>query len=260
MNGATVTGVGFSPQYVIVRANDTATARQSHQRPLSLAGTASQLFGATANSSNGIRALLPDGFQLGTDASVNTAGVTYHRAAFRHTGSSCAAPGAETVAASADAWVNEASPTTNTGAAATMNVLSRSANRNGRMLVTFVLPALPAGCSVTDARLRLYDRTPVGGRTLLAPRNAAAFAENTVNWTNQPAVTGPAASAITPSAATWMQWDVTAQTAAMYPPGATTGFQVRDATESASSGGFQQVFDSRTGTAANQPQLVVTFG
>lgn len=58
-----------------------------------------------------------------------------------------------------------------------------------------------------------------------------------------------------------MQWDVTSQVQAMYPPGTATGFQLRDATESANSTGFEQVFDSRTATTVpNRPQLVVTYG
>jgi len=62
-------------------------------------------------------------------------------------------------------------------------------------VVGYALPALPAGCTITGATLRMYDKSPIAGRTLQAIRNAAAFAEGTVNWTSQPATTGPAAAA-----------------------------------------------------------------
>lgn len=84
--GATVTGVGFQPDYVIVRANDTGTGRNGHHRGAALGGTASQFFSATANSTTGIRALQSDGFQLGNDASVNGSGVTYFYIAIKNSG------------------------------------------------------------------------------------------------------------------------------------------------------------------------------
>lgn len=258
--GANVTGFGFSPQVAIVRANDTATARQGAHRSLSVEGTASQLFGATANPTTGIRALTADGIQLGNDASVNANGVTYHYAGFTHTANGCSAPGARTVGPAADAWVDQAAPTTNTNDTV-LRVRSRSTSVNRRSFVSYTLPALPTGCAVTDAKLRLRVGTPVAGRTVQVLRNAAAFGETTVNWNNQPAPTGPAATATVPSAAGWMQWDVTSQVQAMYPPSTATGFQLRDATENGSTAGFEQVFDSRTAkTVPNRPQLVVTYG
>jgi hypothetical protein len=258
--GANVTGFGFSPQYVVVRANDTVNARQGAHRPLSLAGLGSQLFGGTANPTTGIRALGADGIQLGNDASVNASGVTYHYAGFTHTAGPCSAPGARTVGPVADAWIDQAAPTTNTNDA-TLRVSSKSPNANRRTLVSYTLPPLPAGCTVTDARLRLRVATPASGRTIEAIRNAATFAETTVNWNTQPATTGPAAAATVPAAASWVEWPVTTQVQAMYPPGTNTGFQLRDSAEGASTTGIEQVFDSRTaGTVPNRPQLVVTYG
>ena len=259
-NGATVTGMGFSPQYAIVRANDTVTARQGNQRPLSLTGTASQFFGATANPTTGITALDADGLTLGTDASVNAAGVSYFYAAFRHTGNGCVAPGGRTVSAVADTWVDQANPTTNFGTVATMNVLSKSPNANGRTLIRYTLPPLPAGCAVTDARLRIRDATPAGGRTLQAFRTTTAFSETTTNWNNQPPTTGAAATVASPAAAGWLEWDVTSQVQATY-PGTDSAYVIRDATENASAAGVQQILESRTaGTVGNRPQLVVTYG
>jgi hypothetical protein len=78
--------VGFQPDYLMIRANDTGTSRSGHQRPGSLSGTASQFWANTANSTNAIQALQATGFQLGTDASVNANGPTYHFIAFKNTG------------------------------------------------------------------------------------------------------------------------------------------------------------------------------
>jgi hypothetical protein len=77
--------VGFQPAWMMIRANDTGTARAGHHRPASLGGTNSQFWSNTANSNNGIQALLANGFQLGTDPSVNANGPTYHYLALRNT-------------------------------------------------------------------------------------------------------------------------------------------------------------------------------
>jgi hypothetical protein len=79
-----IAGVGFQPHYLAIRANDTATARPGQHRPASLGGSSSLFYAAVATTTNGIQALQSDGFQVGTDAAVNTSGVTYHYAAFKN--------------------------------------------------------------------------------------------------------------------------------------------------------------------------------
>ena len=90
-----ITGVGFQPEYLMIRANDTGTARSGHQRPASLTGTGSQFWAATANSTNAIQALSATGFQVGTDTSVNASGPTYHYMAFKNTGGGCSVGGSD---------------------------------------------------------------------------------------------------------------------------------------------------------------------
>ncbi len=80
-----ISGVGFQPDYVMIRANDTATAREGRHRPAGLTGASSQYFSGTANDAIAIKALQANGFQLGTNANVNATGVTYHYIAFRNT-------------------------------------------------------------------------------------------------------------------------------------------------------------------------------
>jgi hypothetical protein len=251
-----VTGVGFQPDYAIVRANDTATARQGQHRPASLTGTSSLHFAALSNISPGIKALLGDGFRLGTDSSVNASGITYHYIAFKNSGGGCSQPGSRTVIAGADSWIDQAAPSTNKGADSVLKVTSKGPSLNTRALVQFSLPALPAGCSLTAATLRLKNKSPVSGRTLEAIRNAASWTETGVTWNNSPSTTGPAATAATPSSASWMEWTVTPQVQDMY-SGSNHGFTVKDATENAS--GVEQQFHSRE-DSLDRPELVVTFG
>jgi hypothetical protein len=75
-----ITGVGFQPAYVIVRANGN---REGAHRASAVSGTGSQLFASTANESTGITALQSDGFQVGTSNTVNNAANTYDYVAFK---------------------------------------------------------------------------------------------------------------------------------------------------------------------------------
>jgi hypothetical protein len=78
-----VATVGFQPEYLLIRANDTATGRSANARPSSLAGDSTQLFTATANGTNRIQALQANGFQLGTSTDVNANTVNYYYLALR---------------------------------------------------------------------------------------------------------------------------------------------------------------------------------
>lgn len=86
-NNATrsITGAGFQPGYVMVRANDTGTARSGRHRSAAVTGASSQFFTGTANDTLGISALQTDGFQLGNNAGVNASSVSYHYIAFKNT-------------------------------------------------------------------------------------------------------------------------------------------------------------------------------
>ncbi len=116
------------------------------------------------------------------------------------------------------------------------------------------MPALPAGCALTAATLRLRTTTARTGRTYRAYQVAAAWTETGVTWTNQPATTGTAVTA--PTASGWVSWTVTVEVQAMY-AGSNFGFLIRDAAESTSTT-FTNIYSSRTGTYP--PQLVITWG
>jgi hypothetical protein len=78
-----ITGVGFQPAYLIIHADNSATARAGAHRSGALTGTSSQLFTAAINETIGITALQSDGFQVGTSTTANASGTTYDYVAFK---------------------------------------------------------------------------------------------------------------------------------------------------------------------------------
>lgn len=250
------TGLNLQPGYVLIRANDAVTGRPSVHRPASLAGDNTLFFAGSASATNRVQALLSDGFQLGNSGDVNANTIPYNYLALANSAGGCSVVSSQTVTASADAWLNEASPTSNLGADSVLKVTTKTPNSNTRAVLQFNLPTAPSGCSVTGATLRMYNKSPIAGRTLEALANSAAWTENGVTWANQPGTTGAASTAATPGAAGWMQWNVTTQVQGMY-SGSNNGFKVRDQTENGA--GIEQQFDSRE-AGTNLPQLVVDFG
>jgi hypothetical protein len=73
----------FQPEFVMIRADDTATGRRANWRPSSLSGDSTLLFTATAAGNDRIQALQSSGFQLGTNGDVNANGVGYEYLAVR---------------------------------------------------------------------------------------------------------------------------------------------------------------------------------
>jgi hypothetical protein len=168
-------------------------------------------------------------------------------------GSGCANPGAQTLYASADTNVRENNATTNYGTDANVRVRSATGN-NRRTLVSFSLPSISPGCSVTGATLRLFHSTSQGTRTLEVFRAAAAWTETGVNWNNQPAGTGTAVTGA--NGAGWRDFTVTQHVLDLYASG-NFGFLVRDSVEGSATD-EEQTIHSREGT--NDPQLVLTIG
>ena len=72
-----ITGVGFLPQYVIVRPGN-ANSTVHHSAAMGASTDTSGRFWAAGNLANSIQALEANGFQVGLDATVNTSGTTYH--------------------------------------------------------------------------------------------------------------------------------------------------------------------------------------
>jgi CSLREA domain-containing protein len=157
-----------------------------------------------------------------------------------------------TALAAADAWIDENSPTSNKGTDSVLKVQSKGPRDNFRALVRFTLPAVPQGCVVESATLRLFTASAKTPRTLQALRLTAAWTENLVNWSNQPQTTGAAAT--TAAGTGYREWTVTSQAQAMYLEG-NHGFLIRDAVEAQDA--EQQLHSREKGQ--NPPQLVVRF-
>jgi hypothetical protein len=76
-----------------------------------------------------------------------------------------------------------------------------------------------------------------------------------VNWNNQPATTGTAATAPSRNSPGYIDWNVTSMMSGMYSNN--KGFLIRDASENGC--GMEQGFNSRE-KSDNSPRLVITFG
>jgi large repetitive protein len=182
--------------------------------------------------------------------STSSAGNTFAAAA---SFGGCSSAGTVTASASIDSWVDQASANSNFGNDQILKVKRENGKAN-RALVRFNLPAVPSGCSVTGATLRLYAASATTNRTLQALRLNASWAENTVRWNNQPNTTGAAAT--TTSVSGWNQWTVTSHVQAMY-SGSNNGFQIRFDSEGNPQAEMQ--FHARN-KGSQHPELRITFG
>jgi hypothetical protein len=155
-----------------------------------------------------------------------------------------------TARAVADGWVGQSAPSGNHGGELTLRVMART-GANARTLVRFPLPAVPSGCQVVEAKMRLNSSSFTTGRTLQALALAAPWTDSGMTWRNQPATIGAVASAPSRSSAGYVVWTVTTQARRMYSDG-NRGFLVRDGAEG---GGAHQGFQSRETGSTRPPQL-----
>ncbi len=72
----------------------------------------------------------------------------------------------------------------------TLKIVSKGPAHNTRGLVRFNLPALPAGCAVESATLRLHLNALATDRVLEAWQVGGSWSEGGVTWDNQPATVG----------------------------------------------------------------------
>jgi hypothetical protein len=157
-----------------------------------------------------------------------------------------------------DTFISEGSPDGGSGGNKYLNVTSLSGG-NTRALVYFPLPDMPDGCRVTGATLRLWNTTPVAGRTIDVYQvdPATPWGEYAVTWRTRPAVTGSPASSVVGSAMAWQEWDVTAIVQAQL-DGTNTGMLVRDRNEDNIGSSVLSRYESREN--GSKPELRVTWG
>lgn len=157
--------------------------------------------------------------------------------------------GTVTVTSVADTVAAQGAATTNYGTSATTFGIRSRTSAAARSFVSFDLPAIPAGCTVTSAELRLYASSSAPNRTLHADRVAASWTEGGLTWNNQPAITGSAVAILSRGSAGWTTWTVTSAVTSMY-TGSNFGFRLSDSSETSKTD-LDQLLHPRE--AANPP-------
>jgi hypothetical protein len=252
-----ITGLGFQPGYVIVKADaGTAAAHKPSSDGSSLDETLS--FTNVANFANGIQSLQSGGFQVGTHASVNSNGVVYYYMAFKDTRTMT------NFGSSADSFVDEGNATTNNGTALTMKVDGNHAGvKAKRSFVQFNLSAIPASSTIQSATLTLCFTTISSGAIghIHELRTAtSSWTETGITWNNQPTVSGTATATITvPSTTQCVTVTVTSDVQAWVNGSANDGWRLHDQAEATSGGSSSDYGTRENATASDQPGLSVTY-
>ena len=155
-------------------------------------------------------------------------------------------PGSATYGAEADAYVAEASPTTNYG---TASRLYADLSPNQQAYVRFTVPA--DAPPITRSTLRIYasDGTARGPTVSQASNE---WSESTVTWSTQPPITGPPlASSDAIASGTWYTVDVSTVVTG---PGTYTFSLVPTSTDGAS------FYSRQSSSTSLRPQLLVSGG
>jgi hypothetical protein len=176
-------------------------------------------------------------------------------------------PAEAVLTANRDAVLASSDPGSAYGGIGGLHVAPGSYDRRDTV-VAFPLPAAP-DCRVESATLRLYavgfgQGNAAAGRPIEVKRATSAWNEPTVNWNSRPGAIGAASTATVPSAAGWIEWDVTAQVRALYDFG-DNGLYLRDSGAPRTDGAAVTSLCSREATApvcesatgGGRPQLVV---
>lgn len=205
-----------------------------------------EVTGLTANTSYDVRVRATNNGGSSSWSNVATASTT-----------TCASEPARTLTATEDTAISEQAPATNYGGDP-LNFGVRSAPAaNARSLVKFNLAALPLGCAVATANLKVNVTSSTAGRTVQVWRLATPWTETTATWTSMsngaPATTGSGISL--PGSVGVLNWVVTTHVVEMLASG-NHGFLLRDAADNAGTASTQAMTPRETATP---PQLVLTF-
>lgn len=170
----------------------------------------------------------------------------------------CPGPGTATVLAATDTYVDQNEPTENFSTTKELVVRSKVVE-NARTLLTFDLPAVPDGCTITDASVQLYTVTSKQDRTYELVRTDTAFDTSTVTWDTQPSATGAIATGLSGENGPTI-FSATQSVSELYTLG-NTGLLIRDSVED-DGGTSTNKFNSLDGKdeVEKQPQLIVSWG
>jgi hypothetical protein len=171
----------------------------------------------------------------------------------------CVSPDGTTLDVLNDTFVDQSNPGSTNGGSGGLTVRSGS-GAHAHAYLRFQLPPLPRHCRITDARLRLHATSSQGTGTIDVHRASATWTSAAATWSmaNRPAPAGTAVGAAM-GVTGWHEWTVTILVRELY-AGPDHGFLVKDRLDNASPS-RTTVYDSLdSGTAANRPQLVLTWG
>ena len=127
-----------------------------------------------------------------------------------------------------------------------------------RALVHFPMPAIPSGCSLDSATLRMTSSSAVTGRTIDVHQATGSWTESTV-W---PGPSFGGALAGVAAANGTLSWSVTTAAAAIYAGATNNGFLFNDRTDPTitQNGNRTQTFaSSEAADATQRPVLVVSY-
>lgn len=166
-------------------------------------------------------------------------------------GATCSAPGTVTVAPDLDTYTDSFRPTSTFGTAPTANT---DRNQINYAFIHFPLTALPTGCSVTSATLKVTYTVVAPSTPTVSVYAAAGPWNELTTWNTQPGVTGSPTTAMptTPGVVSWL---VTSQVQALY-AGGNNGFEL----QAGANNGTDTFATRETLTPATVESLAVTVG
>lgn len=173
---------------------------------------------------------------------------------------SACTPGSVSAIADFDTTIRSAGAAPD-GNAATLTVGTTTSGDDTlfRALVHFQPPAIPAGCALDSATLRMSNSAATTGRTIDVHQATSAWTESTV-WPG-PSFASAALAGVAAANGT-LSWTVTPAVAAIYAGAANDGFVVKDRTDptiTQSGNRIQTLASSEASTAALRPMLVVSY-
>ncbi|MCC6443791.1 MAG: DNRLRE domain-containing protein [Armatimonadetes bacterium] len=127
-----------------------------------------------------------------------------------------------------------------------------------RAFLKFSLSSIPAGKTITSARLKVYLNTGLNtsAATVEAHKGANdSWTESALTWNNAPAYTSSATASVSVSTTGWYQWDVTADAQAEYAGDKTLTEALKAASETTATWKY---LVEKNASSAYQPVLEVT--
>jgi hypothetical protein len=162
----------------------------------------------------------------------------------------------------ADSYTQQASPSTNSGTANTMQVASAS-SADKRSFVRFDLSTIPATARVQSATLQLtMSSAPATTRTYEVDQVDASWGETTITWSNMPSAAAAATATVASGTSNNVNltWSVTPDVAEFVASSAVNfGWQVKDTVESGTPARTATFRTSDFGNAGARPTLTVVY-